>query len=541
MSRRSRASSSALSARTRRNPSTRDSDEPPVLGPPSTRWPYHAAAACVLLLLALMAFFPVQSDDVFMYLAIGRRAAHDGSPPATDPFLFSIPNYRWHINHEWAAHRIAYGLYQAGGWTALIIGKTALILATACIPLALAMRLRFRSWLVPVVILLAVLAGSHRFIERSSLFSDLFTAAVLAIVLCERTAPSRLRWLLPPLFLAWANLHPGFYVGLAICGLAVAFDWRRLRQRQTQVFAAIVAVSALACLINPDGLRGFLYPLRPLFDRSWDIYREHNYEWMPTLTEPYRSSFGSIALLALPLLNGALLVFSFTRRPWFELAMLLLLTWLGLSASRFMSTAAFTLAVLATKLARDALSVWQEKRFPPLCRVGAVACGILALTTLGAAFKVCASGYTTLAGPRHVGTGLDISLHPIKAAEFIERIDLSTNLFNQHEYGCYLAWRWDGARKLFYHGFVDDLVFYARDYLGVNQSHEEFQRITDHHRIGAFLIDRLRVPPPQAAPIYQNLLTDPQWKLVHVDEMAMLFLRDMPENREALSRCPAVR
>src|SRR5437870_9914408 len=83
------------------------------------KWFYWLAAGGALLVLGFLSFFPVQSDDIFMYLAIGRRFFREGGFPRIDPFLYSIPNYYWHILHEWASHLLAYGLYQFGGWTML--------------------------------------------------------------------------------------------------------------------------------------------------------------------------------------------------------------------------------------------------------------------------------------------------------------------------------------------------------------------------------------------------------------------------------------
>src|SRR5262249_37226705 len=155
-------------------------------------------------------------------------------------------------------------------------------------------------------------------------------------------------------------------------------------------------------------------------------------------------------------------------------------------------------------------------------RIAPVARGAVAVCALAGAICVWFWGYSTPAGPRHVGTGVDMAQHPVQAAEFIEHIDLRSNIFNQHEFGSYLAWRWDGDRKLYYHGFVDDLTFYARDYLAVSESRDEFDRIVNQYNIGAFMLDRLRAPIQRAALIYQILLTTPSWRLVYYDDQSML-------------------
>jgi hypothetical protein len=495
---------------------------------------YWTTAGVVLLLLGLLSFFPVQSDDVFIYLAIGRRMVHDKAIPVIDPFLFSIPNYHWHIAQEWASHLIAYALYVLGGWTLLIVAKMLLLLAAAGMALVTAWRLGVQSVVVPLLIALSAIAGFHRFIERASLVSDFLTAAVLAIVAMDRASPGRLRYLLPLIFLAWVNLHPGFYVGLAICGLAVFWDLGRIRQqRHAQIFAACVMASALLCLVNPDGLAGVLYPLRPLFDRSWDAYRMYNYEWLPTLEPGYLHSIHVPFFFALLGLCVLVALTTLHQKPWFELSVLAMLVYVGFSAVRFLTTASFALCVLGAVLAsksslrdrRSASGVW------PALNLATSA--LLVIATVLFSVKVVFRGYDTLAGPRRFGGGLDASMHPIAAADFIDRIGLQSNLYNQHGFGAYLAWRWDGQRKLFYHGFVEDLDFYRRKYIGVSETPEQFEGIVNEFRIGAFLLRRPEGPLPL---VYRMLNSSPDWRLVFRDAQAVLYLRDIPENQKAFER-----
>ncbi len=496
---------------------------------------YWTTVGAVLLLLACLAFFPVQSDDLFMYLAIGRRMVHDKALPVVDPFLFSIPNYHWHVAQEWASYLIAYGLFYVGGWTLLIVVKTLLLLGTAGMTLMTAWRLGLRTVVVPLLILLAAIAGFHRFIERASLVSDFFTAAVLAIVAIDRAAPGRLRYLLPFIFLAWVNLHPGFYVGLAICGLAVLWDIRRIRQRPAQVFAACVIASALLCLVNPDGLAGVTYPLRPLFDRSWDVYRLYNYEWLPTLEPGYLHSIHVpffFALIGLCLLAA---LTALHKRPWFELSVLAMLVWLGFSAVRFLTTASFALCVLGAVLASKSSLGAVGSATGVLRKLNKTACAVVALAAILFSVKIAFWGYNTLAGPRQLGVGLDTKMHPIAAADFIDRIDLQSNLYNQAGFGAYLAWRWDGQRKLFYHGHVEDLDFFKRNFIAVSETPEQFNRIVNEFHLGAFLLRR--PDSGSALPlVYRLLYYSPDWRLVFQDDQALFFLRNIPENQAALAR-----
>ena len=312
---------------------------------------YPFACGASLLVVFFLSFFPVQSEDIYMYLSLGRLFAATGHFPASDPFLFSIAEYHWNIFHEWGNHLLWYELFALGKWNALIIFKTLVILASAALPIAVAWRMKFRSPVVPVLILLAGFAASCRFIERASLFSELFTPLVLAILLLQIHRPTRLPLVLPAIFLMWVNLHPGFHIGLILLALWVFFNIKDWRRPSVRIVAGAALASVAACFVNPKGAEGFFFPLRTVLSGGWEFSRQYNYEWMPTLSPMFASMPEVKVFLLLIVCAAALLIVARKSRPWFEAAVFLFLVYLGLSAIRFMPTSAFGLSVLSAYLA----------------------------------------------------------------------------------------------------------------------------------------------------------------------------------------------
>jgi len=80
------------------------------------------------------------------------------------------------------------------------------------------------------------------------------------------------------------------------------------------------------------------------------------------------------------------------------------------------------------------------------------------------------------------------------------------------------------------------MQFYSNDYLAVNRSQEDFDRIVNKYGIGAFMLRRYDMTSPRLPLIYSLLLSRPEWHLVYADSIAMIFLKDLPENREAITR-----
>lgn len=496
---------------------------------------YYAGSLLSLLLILVLAFFPVRSDDLYMHLAIGRLFFQDMAFPQTDPFIL-IPGYHWHILHEWGSHLIYYFLFTAGKWNFVIFFKVILILFTASLPFFFTFEREKRTPLVIILVLLSGFAASLRFIERASIFSELFTAVVTFIVLHEEEKKSKLLYLVPFIFLFWVNLHPGFYTGLSVMLLPVILYPGRLKELSGRQYAVCTGFSFLACLINPKGIYGFLFPLNTVLDKSWDLYRAFNYEWMPSLHKIYINSPEMKAFFILAGICLILLIINYKRKPWVHFLAYILFLYLGLSAIRFVSTASFSIAVIGADLACKTKTLGYGSINKYIRESLIVLTVFIIIVELFCVYSISTKGYTNITGYRHIGTGVDLKTCPVNASEFIEKISLKTKLFNQHDFGSYLAWRWNGKRKIFYHGFIDDMKFYNSEYLGINRSVKEFNRIVNKYNFGAFMLTSSEFADPPYPLLYQILLNSPQWHMVYLDDRAVIFLRDMPENQDAITK-----
>jgi hypothetical protein len=493
---------------------------------------YGVAVAAVVLLLARLSLVPIRSDDIFFYLALGRRLFADGGLPPTDPYLFTLHGYRWEVWHEWGSFALAYLVHAAAGWAGLIAGKTILIVGAYSLPLLLARVYGKRRAIVPVVVAVAAFAGAPRFIERSSLFSDVLGTAVLAFVLIAAEVGDR-AWrrpwpaLIVGTFAIWANLHPGFLAGLVI--LAVHAAARLVSRQPVKRELLLLGGAALACLVNPQGPRVFAYPLRPLLDPSWAAFRASNFEWRSTLEPSNLGLTSTRALLALVAVAVALLATSLARKRLrvheHDAAFTLLagawFTYLGLSAVRFVLPASLGLALIVTVLARraGALDAVRGQWAGALPFAAAVVYVVLQRETPGDHLPLPVPG---------AATALDESVLPVRAAEVVDGLDPDLRIFNQHEFGSYLIWRWDGRRKVYYHGFVTDLGFYQEDYIAVNRSAADFTRIVEKYDVGAFLLATYPASRTKGPRLYRTLLSSPDWRLAYHDEAAMLFVKKTP-------------
>jgi hypothetical protein len=180
---------------------------------------FPALDALLFLFFINLALQPLVEPDFGWHLRTGIDLLHNGwQMPFTDPYSHTMPQWPW-VEHAWLTDGLVAAIYTslgtAGGlgvilffatviWGALLLaaapsqaGRTAKLVAVA---LAAWIALPFLGARIQMVTLLGL---------------------ALLLWLWKRYQWQEIPnlWLVPPLFLLWANLHGGFTAGLFTFGL----------------------------------------------------------------------------------------------------------------------------------------------------------------------------------------------------------------------------------------------------------------------------------------------------------------------------------
>lgn len=477
-------------------------------------------------LLALLGFvssallFPIQDGDIFMYLAIAEKSLSLGQIPTLDPFLFSFKN--WHIYHEWLSYFVWYVAYASGGLKGVIVFKSFLwIFAFSFLVWQNGIR-KSNQALVLCFLFLASIAASHRFVEKASLFSDLFFLIVLVALLKPEKNWHKLRFIFPVLFLFWVNLHPGFVLGLILLSIYFLSELQKPTKHQWQS----LGLSILACFLNPEFVRGFLYPFKTVLNSDWEIYHKINYEWVSVFDPLFFQAFEVKALLYLFLFTGLVLLGNFLKKekksePQFRKTsliifsilvwgLLLVLCWKG---SRFMTTASLGLSALAL-FAWPSVLEFKDNIFS---RISTYLVGILFMTL---ALWIFSKGYDSSGGHREWGDEVDSQTMPVQAAEYFYQQKFKGRIFNEFGWGSYLAWKFSGDPEIFIHGHIDDPKILANDYFGIGKSKEFYESTIKKYGIKYFFLDvrKLAVEPP---PLLLSFFGQSQ--ILYQDDVAIIL------------------
>ncbi len=175
--------------------------------------------ALMFLVLAVQAMSPIDDPDIWWRFRMGEWIVTHRTVPYVDHFSANDMGKPW-IEYSWVFALIVYWVHSYLG----LVGMVYFIVLMGSAVAYAAYRL-IRGAGLPIqaeVALVAMALGAMKSLmtPRPWLITILFFALELHIIYRARTAENdRLLWLLPILFVAWANIHIQFVYGLVAVGL----------------------------------------------------------------------------------------------------------------------------------------------------------------------------------------------------------------------------------------------------------------------------------------------------------------------------------
>ncbi len=268
------------------------------------------AVGMLFLAFAVLAVLMPAQNDTFWHLRAGQDIWRTGQVPRVDHYSHTFAGAPW-PDHEWLTQALMYFAYRAGGMPGLELGAAALVLGAA----ALTWRLMVGPLATRAVLMtIGLVLSSSVWVLRPVVLSLFLLALLLALLVRERY------WILPPLFVLWANAHGGVVLGglvLAAAWAAALLRWWRVRdaadRRRVRVLTPVVVLSGLACAASPLGFGIYRFVIDSTA-RSMAVRID---EWFPVLPD----SFFGVLFWAATLAFAALIVvrrraFIGGQAPW---------------------------------------------------------------------------------------------------------------------------------------------------------------------------------------------------------------------------------
>jgi hypothetical protein len=460
----------------------------------------------------------IYDSDFWWHLRTGQYIVEKRALPVPDPFSWTTAQARdaypgesrtrhFNLTHEWLAQTAFYAAWRAAGFPGIVAAR-ALTMTAFCALVGLIAWRRRNSIYAGLLAALACASVARIFaFDRPYHATYLFLAATLAILEFQPEF-RRFLWLLPPIFLVWANCHGGYFLGWIVLGAWCAESL--LERRRDRTLWIVTALSVLASGINPNGYQAF----RALLDYRQSFLQSQLLEWTrPALWPPSEFS----ALLAASL---AALVWARRRAQVSDW-----LIWIVFAAASLSAYRNIVLIGIFAPIVIAAYVPWKW-RLP-----GA--------TPYALAFVLIAAlGFGVVSGRFFQFRAAEWK-YPKGAADFLARHHITERIFNTYEHGGYLMWR--GVRTFIDGRALSESVF--QDYARILYNHDpsdglpSADDLLERYGIEVIVMNTFE---PSTGPIYvlAPALADPAqttWKLVYNDPQSLIFMRNPPPEVQPLN------
>jgi len=507
--------------------------------PKKNQFDLFVLVLALLLIFILAARTPLDSD-MWWHLRAGQETVQSGRPMLVDNLSTTRSGTPW-INHSWLSEVGMYLLYAWGGSLA-IGGMTALlaVLSMALVYFTLEGPALLRAFLL----ILGSIVAAVVWAPRPELVSLVLMALVGYLLYLYKWKHIQRLWLLPVVFVLWANLHGGYPLGFMLIGCMVGGEILNyllgnraeevLNRQQVLRLLLWGGLSVVALLINANGVNILLIPFQTV---GVKVLQNFVAEW----ASPDFHLFFQQPFIWLMLLLLAAVGYSGKRLDGTDLLTVSLFTYLTLVARRnYGPYALAALPVLSRHLwlaiqawmAREPVTGWKirlglvkvengeageepaKTSSLPAIRPGVMRAINLALVAF-IGFAAIGKLYVT-SNPILVDSYLNSS-YPVKAIAWIRNNHPAGPMLNEYNWGGYLIWF---LRD--YQVFVDGRTdLYGDDVLGqwitAVQAGTGWQAILDKWKIRLVLIEPNK-PLAVALPLAG-------WKLLYKDDQAVIFGR----------------
>lgn len=516
---------------------------------------FRTSVFALLFFFGLFALFKAPSDPDFgWHYKYGQYIVQNGSFLRENTFSYTFTDYKW-ANSYWVSQVLMFATHSYFGhaWAGLLF-SCGLSLAVIWYVRALGKKLG-SGLAITTLVAIFMLVNLYNFwvVVRPMYFSCLFLM-LLAVLLLNDFGGAR-PWILPILFLIWANIHADFVLGLFVLGLytldrlgvagffavslnsVLRFARKRFWQgeaRQDDALVgclkdgvvgasaknlppplAIALISLAVTVINPHGFHLW----ETLIKESHPYQFKHIAEWVPVTTENAVKFAAYCSFLGF--LISALVAARQKLPVWYMLAVGVFCI-LSLRSQYFLRVAVIlgvhALLVFWTPYASDIAHAL------PFQVVRKIKLGFMAfmLFTTFAAFAVFSYEVRQSIDEDY---WLEKGSYPGKALDWVLANNIAGNVFNYYGWGGYMIWQYPQIKT-----FVDGRMPSWRE--DGRSVFEDYISVVDdpaknYHILDAYGIDWILYPTESVKSKFLDFLSaSPNWRQVYRDDVSAVFVRN---------------
>ncbi len=495
----------------------------------------------ILFFLSVFAGFmtPMELGDVWWHLSTGQWILENMSLPDNDPFTIASDtrDHSFVLQGFWLSQVLLRLIQSATGLIGLIMFKSLLFTSAVAILWLGARRQGASNTLAFLSIVPAIMIFSFYDEARPQTFSILFTALTFLVLEHSRRQGQRLRmgdhlaesslrqpqpqqkqgrpWFpaLIPIMIVWANMHPGFVIGIGLLTLYAAEHLSvtiiNKESRPNAFFLIACLASILLAGLNPNGFEAVSRTLSMLKQSAFGTVTIHEHLGVSQFVQ--RTGETALMVSFIFVACAGLAGFLLKRRSLDLLHLFMFLSLGALSLVTFRAGLFFAIAsahIFGYNLSGLSAPLLEHK--------GRRMAVITAICLLGVA--------AGLAGTRSIAARgiMSPGIFPDKAAAYIEDANAPANLYHPYEWGGYLIWRLYPGYRAFIDGRV---IMPIQEHFEVQNAGPRWSEILRHRDVSTVLFWPMLPYKKRVPPIVFALAGDPGWRAVHWDTRSLVFVR----------------
>ncbi len=453
---------------------------------------YNLALVAVGFLAVLFMLLKAPTDpDWGWHRQLGEFVLDQHQIPRQNLFSYTLPGHLW-ADSYWLTQVLMVFLERTIG----LFGLSVVCALIAAVAVGLAVGFNpFASFLVALWLIPATGVRPLNF--------GLLLFSLLWLLLRKKKF-----WMVPLLFLVWANFYANFVFGLVAVFLYFGLETLRLRKVSLKL-VLVSLLSVAATLVNPYGV--FLW--KTLFAEAGSLLMRNTIaEWLPP---DAHTDFGLFFFVFL-FFVAFLMILKSRRLNLTEVGLIAVFALMGIFSIYYIPLFAI---IVGPFLRRNLKAVAQLPIFNNQMRQF--------IKLFASVFLVV---FALIVGPlvqlpevwsqSHDSKVLaEAADYPYEAVEFLQRNPQEGHIFNDYVWGGYLIWQLPEV-KTFIDGRMpawrekDKYVF--EDYMAVTQLKPGWEDVLEKYNISYFLIKT-------DSALAQTLKVHPGWNMIYEDDLAAVF------------------
>ena len=467
--------------------------------------------------------------DTGYHIRIGDFIIHTLTIPKYDILSFIPSSLPW-INHEWLSEVIMSCIHGYFGLTGIVIFFAFIIALTYSFFFNVMKSYQNNMLISAFLMSLVIGTTSIHWFARPYIFSTFFIVIWYYLLDLYHYRGKNYLFLLPLIMFIWVNLHGGSIIiafllnGVYIFGnfanLITAKKIDKVLWINKIIFLGVITIICLLIsLINPYGYHILSLPFHLV---STTFIPDNIYEFLsPNFHESMPFTY---------LLFFMIIIFSISKRSLnvIELSLIVLFTYMALHSRRFVPLFGIVAAPIILRQADTLISDSKGKVFEFL-KVRSKNIAAIDNAARGHIWPIATFLFVVILSLNgRIAYSFDSRLKPADAAEFLKSEKLTGNVFNEREFGDYIIYALWPQYKVFICAEVYSEERF-KEYFDVVRIQPGWNEVLNKYKINWIIHNTNSM-------LSIFLLEREDWKIIYIDKVASIFVRNTPDNQYIINK-----